>query len=483
MKPMTDRTMKQAGIWYTLFSAAAFSYLVLPQHAGIGILVFVLLQLGAAACLIWCRRLKWQALLAMLPLVVFGVHAALWSNQMWWISNFFVSLLLLGIFSLAAAGRFHISRIGVWGDIVISAVKPVSLVHLPFRWGIEACGGKAGTVRRVLLAAVIALPCMAVLAILLAMADQVFARMLGDGIWAVIRHMRLSVVCKCLLGLAAGLYLCGVMVLACTKPESCTHAPSRSCKADGLVFGLVLSGLLAVYLVFVIIQFRYLFCGAALPEGLNYTDYARRGFFELFGLTCVNLGLIVVGTQLFGAEKTPTGRWMTICNLLLCAVTLVLLVSSFYRMLLYTWDDGLTRLRLMVFGFLLFEAVGLVMTVFYVLRPQRNILAVYAALGLSYYLMLNLANIDGIVAKNQIDRYFRGDSGGINYVMTLSADAAPQIARLLQSENGPVDDDTVQKARQYLAVHYQALQQLPDRWQRETYSAVRLEWLYAALIE
>ena len=208
MKPVTGRAVKIAAICYSLFSAAAFSYLVLPQRAGAGILVFVLLQLGAAA---------WMVL--MLPLVVFGVNAALWSNSIWRIPNFLISLLLLGAFSLSASGELHIGRIGVWGDILVSAVRPVSLVHLPFRYGIEVCGGKAGMVRRVLLAAAIALPCMLVLAVLLAMADQVFARLLIDGLWAVVRHMRVSVIGKCLLGLAAGLYLCGVMALSCTKPQ------------------------------------------------------------------------------------------------------------------------------------------------------------------------------------------------------------------------------------------------------------------------
>ena len=482
MKPVTGRAVKIAAICYSLFSAAAFSYLVLPQRAGAGILVFVLLQLGAAAWMVRHQKLRWQALFLMLPLVVFGVNAALWSNSIWRIPNFLISLLLLGAFSLSASGELHIGRIGVWGDILVSAVRPVSLVHLPFRYGIEVCGGKAGMVRRVLLAAAIALPCMLVLAVLLAMADQVFARLLIDGLWAVVRHMRVSVIGKCLLGLAAGLYLCGVMALSCTKPQPRMRA-AFNWKTDGLVFALVLSGLLAVYLVFVIIQFRYLFCGAKLPEGLNYTDYARRGFFELFGLTCVNLGLIVVGTRLFGTQKTLAGRWMVICNLLLCVVTLVLLASSFYRMLLYTWDDGLTRLRLMVFGFLLFEAVGLAITVFYVVRPQYNILAVYAALGLSYYLLLNMANIDGLVAKNQIDRYFRGDNSGIHYVMTLSADAAPQIVRLLQPDHGPVDIDTAQKARQYLEAHYQALHQIPGRWQRGNFADLRLEQLYGAYVQ
>ena len=39
----------------------------------------------------------------------------------------------------------------------------------------------------------------------------------------------------------------------------------------------------------------------------------------------------------------------------LCVVTIILLTSSFYRLWLYSADFGLTRLRLLVFGFLILK--------------------------------------------------------------------------------------------------------------------------------
>ena len=71
----------------------------------------------------------------------------------------------------------------------------------------------------------------------------------------------------------------------------------------------------------------------------------------------------------------------------------------------------------------------------------------YLSIGLLYYLILNIVPIDNLIAKNQVDRYFADRKQGIEYIMTLSPDAAPQISRLLDS--GKVDDQTRQMARMY----------------------------------
>lgn len=476
-----EGSCKGFAVWYTLLSAVGFSYLVTPERSGLGVLLFVLLQGGAAVGLVMYRKLSRRALWVLLPLAVFGINAVLWANGMWRVTNVWLSLLLCGVFALATQGEFRITRVGVWGDALASAVTPLSMMHLPFRWSMEAHDGKKKVMWRILLGLVIAVPFVALLILLLSLADQMFSRMMGEVVKALIRCFRLSAIGKGILGAAAGMYLGGVMALACAKPKKRIDLVERQHTADGLIFAVVLSCLLAVYLLFVFVQFKYLFCGAALPEGFTYPAYARRGFFELFLLTGVNLALIVAGVRIFGGRDTLPCRWIQVCNLLLCGVTLVLLVSSFYRMTLYSLDDGLTRMRLMVFGFLVFEAIGLMITVVYVIRPRYNILAVYIMLGFLYYLVLNFANIDGMVAQNQVNRYLRGDDGGIRYVMTLSADAAPQIARLL--EPGAADMETQQKAREYLQRQYERQQQIPQRWQRWNWSAARVNRLYTTYIK
>jgi hypothetical protein len=197
---------------------------------------------------------------------------------------------------------------------------------------------------------------------------------------------------------------------------------------------------LAVYTIFIVIQFKYLFSGGVLPNGLNYSEYARRGFFELVVLSVLNIALILLTTYLLRDKIYENkNKWALFTKLMLiylCATTGILLASSYYRMSLYDSAYGFTRLRVLVYIFLFFETVGLIATFVYIIKHNFNILAVYAAIGLTFYLTLNIIKIDEIIAKRNIDMYLSGQAEeiDIDYLMNLSQDALPQIIRLSESD-------------------------------------------------
>ncbi|MBO5363909.1 MAG: DUF4173 domain-containing protein, partial [Clostridia bacterium] len=239
-------------------------------------------------------------------------------------------------------------------------------------------------------------------------------------------------------------------------------------KGDLIIINVLLTSILLVYTLFVFIQFRYLFAGSTLPEGLTYTEYARKGFFELLALTGVNIAIILTVTKI---TKHHQGGWLTFSKVLchyLCAVTIVLLISSFYRMLLYTNDDGLTRLRFFVLGFLVFEAIGLLITFLYIAKSNFNLPLVYATLALGYYVLLNLIPTDNIIAKNQVDRYLKGERTEIDYVFTLSADAVPALEYLKENTDDPSLKYNVDNF-----IHAQTTSKIPKRWQRLNLSIER----------
>jgi len=92
-------------------------------------------------------------------------------------------------------------------------------------------------------------------------------------------------------------------------------------------------------------------------------------------------------------------------------------------------------MRFMVFGFLIFKAIGIAATFVYIAKPRFNIVAVYCAIALVYYLLLNVVPMDAIVARSQIDRYFTTGRAGVWYVTLLSPDAAAEVSRLYASES------------------------------------------------
>jgi len=228
--------------------------------------------------------------------------------------------------------------------------------------------------------------------------------------------------------------------------------------------------------LFVIIQFKYLFAGLALPKGLTYTEYARKGFFELLSLTGINIAAILAVVKL---TKKHQGRWVLFTKVLchyLCVVTIVLLISSFYRMFLYTNDDGLTRLRFFVMGFLVFEAIGLVTTFVYIAKPKFNIALIYLVLALSYYTILNIIPTDNIIAKNQINKYLDNERTGLHYIFTLSADAAPAMELLFENTDKEELRDNVKQF-----IEEKTSLDIPQRWQRYNFSIEKAKRLLVDL--
>ncbi|MDR1101603.1 MAG: DUF4173 domain-containing protein [Clostridiales bacterium] len=241
---------------------------------------------------------------------------------------------------------------------------------------------------------------------------------------------------------------------------------------DLLITNITSTLVLIIYTFFVLIQITYLFTGiGTLPAGLTYAEYARRGFFQLLILSIINIVMIFA---IINLTRNATGKWAKYKTVILaysCFVTAVLLASSFYRMWLYIDFYGMTRLRFLVISFLCFEILGLIATVRYVMRPTFNIVGVYVCIMLAFYTFVNLAPMDAIIAKNQVDRYIADESGDIYYVTTLSNDVVPQLSRLLEYENSfednpwsARDEDTAWLVRDFITRANN--NKLPPLWQR-----------------
>jgi hypothetical protein len=115
-----------------------------------------------------------------------------------------------------------------------------------------------------------------------------------------------------------------------------------------------------LFAVFVGLQLAYLFGGrdTLAMAGMTYSDYARRGFFELV-LVAGLAGFLVVVLDLAVAGRT---RAQLGAAGLLLALTAAVLVSAFLRLRLYQEAYGWTELRLVVLTAIGWLAVALGVT-------------------------------------------------------------------------------------------------------------------------
>jgi len=429
-----DDVFKKNLLIYLVVSAITFALFILVRQAGISVLLFIAVQFGFLYFLVPYKK----PLLLFIPIFVLGLNSFISANTMWQLPNFFVGLVLYGVMTLWLCGQFS------FGDSFMRfLVKPLVILFAPFTyfklpvsWSMEGRRESIPLIKRVALGVAISIPVLIFLIAMLSGADEIFNMVVGDFFSRLSFGVNFRTIGRFLIGIFVGFYLFGLIFYVHDAERTPVEVNDiKQKKGDLLVINIVLSSVLLIYTVFVVIQFRYLFASPDnLPYGLDFVQYARRGFFELMALAGVNIFSILITIWLTAWHNgfgTKLNRGL--CQYL-CGVTVVLLVSSFYRMWLYGSDDGLTRMRFMVFCFLVFKAFGLGATFVYIAKPKFNIVAVYTVIALVFYLFLNVVPMDSIVARSQVNRYLNTGRGGVSYVLSLSPDAAGQVMRLI--ENG-----------------------------------------------
>lgn len=163
-------------------------------------------------------------------------------------------------------------------------------------------------------------------------------------------------------------------------------------KKGEAVTAITISSMIAViYIVFCLVQIRYLFLGGIweLPEQFTYAEYARQGFFQLLFVSLINYVMVIAGT--YGFKESRVLRFLL---LLISGCTYIMLASSFYRMVLYVKVYHLTFLRILVLWFLVVLAIlfGILISAMYCKNLNFLKYTVFVAVG--SYLIFAFAKPD-----------------------------------------------------------------------------------------
>ena len=420
---------------YAAITAFSFYFLISPRPSGISVPIFAALQF-LMMCFVVPQKKK---LIKFIPIFILSLNYFISGSRIWHIINIPVFVILLS--AMFADVSITQKATTAAGNVLLKSREPFSRFHLPFKWFGELTSGKGAITKKIIFALLCALVCVIPLIIILSGADMVFDNHAGILMESLSSQWDVTTTFFAVTSTAVGLYLFGMVHSSHDKPRPVferIYAPD----GDLLTINTVLGAALTVYTIFCIIQFKYLFAGSTLPAGLSYAEYARKGFFELLGLSFANIVAILLVVFFTQAKE---GNWAKVSRLLccyLCAVTMVLLVSSYYRLSLYTAEYGLTRLRLFVMGFLFFEAIGLVATFVYILKPRFNVVYIYGALATVYYLVLNIVPVDYVIAENHVNKYIENKTPIPEYVFELSSDAAPAMEKLFHhTDNAEIKNE------------------------------------------
>ena len=192
-----------------------------------------------------------------------------------------------------------------------------------------------------------------------------------------------------------------------------------------------------VYLLFSIVQFSYLYSGVnnVLPKEFTYSEYARKGFFELVAVTIINFTILLSSMNFI---KKGNKTINIICNVFLTTLvvfTLNMLFSAHFKMSLYEQTYGFTYLRIFVHLFMIMLFMLLIVLLIGIWNRRMPLNKILVVIILSMYIILNYINVDKLIAEKNIDIYYKTQKIDALYLRNLSYDAIPEILRLKDDSN------------------------------------------------
>lgn len=292
----------------------------------------------------------------------------------------------------------------------------------------------------------LALPVIFILTALLSSADPIFEDQIQN-FFDLLRIENLAeYIFRLIYILIFGFIFLGTLLHAILpKKEEAAPDPSQPAITPFLGFtesAVVLVAVDLLFLLFVVIQFRYLFGGQAniTAAGYTFSEYARRGFFELVTVAVITLLLYVALAASTKSDTAVHRRTFTILTVLLFVQVLVMLASAWMRLQLYEDAYGFTRLRTYTHIFIPWLAVLLAITILLeILRRRERFALSLLACSVGFVLSLGLINIDGVIVRLNVQRALAGEELDLDYLAGLSNDAVPAMVDLFNNDALPAE--------------------------------------------
>lgn len=203
--------------------------------------------------------------------------------------------------------------------------------------------------------------------------------------------------------------------------------------------------LLCIYVVFFISQWKYYVSGftGVLPENFSYAEYAREGFFQLCAVSVINL--IIIGALIaFMKRNTAFSKviFKVIC-ITLSVFTLVLITTAISKMVMYIDSYGLTPLRVYATWFMSVLSAIFVLMIIKQFVSKTKYVAASICICIVMFAALSLCNVDGFIAKYNVDRYLEGSLKTVDMdaMDDLGYAAIPHLCRIAEKMDEEMGTD------------------------------------------
>lgn len=281
---------------------------------------------------------------------------------------------------------------------------------------------------------IIATPIFAVLLFLLTNADPIFGKLT--------QNLLSNIGERGIISIIVFIVMLGFGLTKFFQKVSDQTQESHIAEGKSHELAVICGSLVGLFSVFIFVQFRYLFLGVSEGElhqlgiaSLTYSEYVRRGFFELLIASTIASGVVIYALRYLHKLKDKQKQLIQLLSAFLTVETGLLLLSAVKRVVLYADAHGLTRARIFGFIFLIWLALILVIFLTRIFKEMGRewFFKTVLASTLLALLSINLFNVDGLIAT----KYRPTVNGEVDYyyITSLSADTMDAWKPALEDAN------------------------------------------------
>ena len=309
--------------------------------------------------------------------------------------------------------------------------------------------GNKRPIGKIFLGLTCALPVLLVVVPLLISSDDAFRGLMNS-----IFENTFSSIVKVIFGLTLALFVIpyGLSV----KADRVAKIKKSKFKGiDNVYIISFLSAIVVCYLLYLFSQLAYFFSAfkGFLPDGdITYSEYARKGFFEMCTIAVINLIIVFTTWLLAKKQKGKICGGIKAMATFIAVFTLIIIATAISKMVLYIKTYGMTALRITTSAFMVFLAivfVSIILKIF--IRKINFVKTALLAAGL-IVVIIGTANVNAVCAKYNYEGYIAGTLKYTNAedFYKLGDEGIPYLVKLARSGYNEVSE----KAEEYLAVAY-----------------------------
>lgn len=432
-----------------LVFSVLFSEVVLRgTFSGVSMTASIFVFYGIAVCYLRGRKNSFSksSMLMLIPIALLAL-SYIFDNGLlaWFVTSVFLAVLIpVQLTAMSGITNCSIFSAGIFSKAAAAAFPQLfGNFDAPFM-AFGAVKNKSKTRKKlfmILLGIIISVPFLLIFLSLFASADPIFESYI-DSIAEFFHFDLASCVFNLVAGLSVALLLSAFLLVlrGASLPEK--EAARAKSRLNPFMTSAFLALIILIQVVFIAVQYVYLFGSHTMPEGTTYAEYARNGFFQISAASILTAVLILL-ISLFGeraANGTPVLQTKILLTVLTCC-DFFLYYCAYVKMAAYIEVYNLSVRRIGVCWLMGVMALVLSGVLIHMWQPKFKLAGwVLACLCISV-IALNICSPDRLTAKYNIDLYLsdttsvRVDADHVGtldteYLGTLSPSVIPELDRL-----------------------------------------------------